>query len=79
MTKIKIKIEKGIAIPTPSGRGAPKYPWHEMEIGDSFFLKKDVVPMSRMYSHISQANKRYAPKKFTLRKLENGVRIWRTK
>ena len=76
-----IKIDKGIPMPKESfgrPRGTCIYPWNEMEIGDSFFLENpprqkngQIVPMC------SAPNKRYAPKRFALRKDGTGVRIWR--
>ncbi len=70
----KVKIDKGI--PVPEARGMMRrYPWSEMEIDDSFLLKSDVKSNS---SHVSLANKRYAPKRFTSRRLSDGSRrIWR--
>ena len=67
------KIEKGIEIPE-SGSGVPKYPWKEMEVGDSFFVKN--VPYNTLHSSTSYAGSRYHMK-FSARKVEGGYRIWR--
>lgn len=66
------KIEKGIQIPS---LGRPViYPFHEMEINDSFF-----APM-RSYGSVKTSASNYARKhavKFSLRKVDGGVRVWR--
>jgi hypothetical protein len=43
------------------------YPWHQLEIGDSFIA---AVDSRRRLS--SNANQRYAPKRFTQQIVENG-------
>ena len=64
-----IEIEDGIPIPPAEGR-ASKYPWDEINIGQSFLIpgrqKKLIVP------------KRLKPRKFTQRVDETGLRVWRT-
>lgn len=64
----EIKIEKDI--PIPKNRRKQKYPWHDMEVGDSFLIQRNTLSMGAV-------NDRYSPKKFIARKVENGVRIWR--
>ena len=67
-----IAITKGL--PTPRGRRA-KYPFRDMEIGDSFF-----APGSSVIG-IHGCARRHRPMKFTCRSMvENGVagiRVWR--
>jgi hypothetical protein len=65
-------IEKGVPIPLPKKAG--KYPWRTMEVGDSFFVAN--VGHKDFATNASQARKRTGFK-FTLRKVEGGVRIWR--
>ena len=62
-----IKIDKGIAIPNKRN----KYPWDTIEIGDSFFTLANV----RMLTHIR--SKVYGHK-YSVRKENNGFRVWRT-
>lgn len=73
------KIEKNVPMPNGTGKGWTKYPWHEMAVGDSFLIEKPTLTklgFPRVYAGIS--NVRYAPKKFTQRKQEDGsLRIWR--
>lgn len=72
-------IEKNI--PIPSGTGITgrraKYPFGEMEVGDSLFI--DNEPRGSQ-SGASMASKQHGArygKKFTSRTEGNGVRIWR--
>ena len=62
-----IKIDKNVPIPLR----AKKYPWHELNIGDSF-----AVPIT-LKSAIYQSNKLYKPKKFICRQEDNHWRVWR--
>lgn len=70
-----IKIEKGIPAPGHKSHGALKYPWHEMEKGDSFVFPEG----SRFgYEAARTASKRYAPKKFVTRiQPDKNFRCWR--
>lgn len=68
-----ISITKGL--PTPH-RGRAKYPFRDMEVGDSFF-----APHASVIG-LHGCARRHRPKRFTCRSLvENGVagvRVWRT-
>lgn len=68
-----INIDKGVPIPTDL-RGRPKkYPWREMDVGDSFVGGVAARSLTtRMGKSTGQ--------KFTSRKIgENEFRIWRVK
>ena len=75
----RIKVENNVPIPQPNTKQS-KYPWNKMEVGDCFIVKGK-------YSHKKQVNiastangwaKRNNPNaKFTVRKDEKGIRIWR--
>ena len=69
------EIEKGIEIPEARA-GKRTYPWQEMEIGDSFFVKGGTY--DQLNSATSYAGSR-RNKKFVVRVVPEGVRIWRTK
>ena len=72
-TKAKIiKIEKDIQVPH---RRKNKYPWLEMEAGDSFFVEADHAEGARAATYY--ASKKYQ-RTFTCRKVDGGIRIWRT-
>lgn len=73
-------IEKCIPIP-PQGRspGPPsKYPWAQMEVGDSFFVPgappKGVA--KQLKSAASQQATRHG-RRYATRLVEGGVRVWR--
>ena len=65
-------IDKNIPIP----KRRTKWPFADMEVGDSFFAPGFAS------DEFSGRTKHYAPKKFTVRTvIENGVRgvrVWRT-
>ena len=81
-----LKIEKNIPIPSREyGRnGSPKtkYPFREMEIGDSFYVsaigKGETQAISRnILNSASSYNKKHKRKKFTTRIVAGGIRCWR--
>jgi hypothetical protein len=76
------KIEKKVVIPEVHSK--VKYPWSEMNVGDSVFiaaeieenlynLKRVVGPAARYYG--DKTGKKF---KTLLDRDENGVRVWRT-
>lgn len=65
------KIEKGV--PAPEGKES-KYPFRAMEVGDSFFVPGGNG--NRVSSSATMAGKRTA-RKFMLRCVDGGVRVWR--
>jgi len=69
------KIENNIPQPEPHLGTKAKYPFTTMEVGQSVFIdggKHDSNPAiaAKMYAKRSG-------KKFTIRKIDNGVRVWR--
>lgn len=68
------EIEKGIESP----KSVRKYPFLEMNIGDSFFVpcedrgKRHAVRAAATYYNIAHGCK------FTCRAVEGGIRVWRT-
>lgn len=66
-----IPIDKNMPIPPRAQR---KYPWGEMEIGDSFFVKGRNV--KDFHAQIYMAGRRFK-RKFALRKTDEGIRVWR--
>ena len=72
----KFKIEKGIPLP----KQRIKYPLNELGVGDSFFVASCNFK-STEYSSITSAANYHASKtgkKFTIRSVDGGVRVWRT-
>jgi hypothetical protein len=70
-----IKIEKGVPVPEGLGRRKTKYPWADMEVGDSFW-----APGARE-NVLQTLFKRQAPRKFVYAAERHddveGVRVWR--
>jgi hypothetical protein len=72
---MEYKIEKGI--PRVSKQGVPrKYPWREMDVGDSFFVG------NRSIQHMSSCAGTAAKSigggvKFSTGKENGGTRVWR--
>ena len=80
-------IEKGI--PAPVRGSATNFPLTQMEIGDSFLVPVDFADQSpeavtlakRKVASLAAARQgvtKTTGSKFAVRRLENGVRVWRT-
>jgi len=75
-----VKIdEERIPIPPPATgpkRGkAFKYPFHQLEVGESFFVEN--LQSRNLGGSVTYASK-VLGRKFTTRTMEGGVRVWRT-
>jgi hypothetical protein len=76
-----IKVDKGIPIPEvksqPRSRKprATKYPWHLMEVGDSFLIENT---KASIYSQVSEASKRNG-RRYITKLTTKGIRVWRIK
>ena len=68
-----MQIEKNIPLPGDKLPHA-KYPWDEMEVGDSFFANAE--PSSLRSCARYQAGKK--GHRYTIRKEGEGTRVWRT-
>lgn len=64
-----IRIDRGIPIPM---RQNARYPFREMRVGDSILLTGNSAGLTGQWA-------RSTGWKFTTRKVEGGVRVWRTK
>lgn len=72
-----IKIESGIAIPVGAGRrGVTKYPFRDMNVGDSFFVATD-NPKKTGNVIASCARPILGKGNFAIHSVEGGVRVWR--
>jgi hypothetical protein len=73
-----IAIEKAVPLPQQHRpTRSSKYPFADMEPGDSF-LATD-VKATTMYSSVARYVRSCGnTKKFTVRSVEGGVRVWRT-
>jgi hypothetical protein len=75
MTSSEIKIDKNVPMPQEAARA--KYPWKQMEIGDSFFVPAN-GKSTRYRRNCLQSNAHgQVPRKFAVRLEEGGVRVWR--
>jgi hypothetical protein len=84
------KVEKNIEMPNPIWGGvvSHKYPFNDMEVGDSFAVKVDPTTKlnykqvaCRCTSAIQQQKKRNPTTDYAIRTLkdEKSIRVWRTK
>lgn len=73
-------VEGGVEMP-PDRRGPKgpwKYPWDDMRVGDSFFVRLRDAP-SGGGSNVAQLGNRVRPGlRFASRKVRGGYRIFRT-
>lgn len=69
------KIESGVPMPERVIR--KKYPYEQLEVGQSFFVpcKKDAAKMKQI--SIGSTAARHKPKRFTVSVVKDGVRCWR--
>lgn len=74
-----MKIEKGIPIPMGAGRKGPpiKYPWPDMEVGDSVFFDGEPKGADAKQGTAARLWGNNHGRKFAARKEGNGVRVWR--
>lgn len=78
-----MKVEKNIPLPPlPKRAGRPAlYPFAEMGAQTSFLVKaceKMPKPYESLKASVSIANKKFAPKRFEIRREFEGARIFRT-
>lgn len=75
------KIEKNIEMPSKisSRKGTTKYPFAEMEIGDSFIIDPSLKSKTQLSSTANDWAKRNGlTKRFSVRAISNGdYRLWR--
>ena len=81
----EFKIEKDVELPRSRlGRHNQKYPFEDMEVGDSFFAPANGLERGVLGSRINNAARPFGKRhdmKFTVRIVEEkqgeGVRVWR--
>jgi len=72
-------IEKGIPVPASTSGRPTIYPLGNMDVGDSFSIPLPEGKKHRdLQSSVSRAAKAREGKTFSSRKVEGGVRVWRT-
>lgn len=74
-------IEKGVKM--PESRGSTRYPFREMEIGDSFFVPtdepSDIVRIRSAASHMKRQHGLVFACRAVCENGKAGIRVWRTK
>lgn len=71
----KINIDKNIPTPQKGIRdGKPKYPFRELEVGDSFYVDK---PANKFSGSVTWARMKFPDRKFITRSEGNGTRVFR--
>jgi hypothetical protein len=74
----QFKIEKNIPCPLAKNKHSKyaNYPFPDLDIGDSFFAP---YPPAQLTSAAQWWVKKFAgERKFTVRKIDGGCRVWRT-
>lgn len=74
--RMAIRIERGIPAPNGINRNNEKYPFSELEPGDSFFAPHRDYNSKRVQQAAYAAASRLGIKVAT-RTMEDGVRVWR--
>lgn len=70
-----VTIQSGVPIPAHNGIGRFKYPWDQLEIGESMFIAG--ATMSKTSGSFQYASMKLG-RKFARRSENGGVRVWRT-
>lgn len=80
MSDYQYSVDKGVPLPNPRVRGGKliKYPWDELQVGDSFFVPTGSVKnIQVMRSNCHQRSQR-SKHRYIVREVTGGYRIWRT-
>lgn len=83
MSGAAIQIEKGVPVPTLNAVRR-RYPFAQMEVGDSFLVRADGQKARRArYGTVKKCayvftERHGAGRVFTVRQVDDGVRVWRT-
>jgi len=74
-------IDKNIPITASEGSRGRTYPFHDMEVGDSFFTTRVRAGKARAsaYQHGKLHSMKFVSRQQTSKEGEVGVRIWRVK
>lgn len=72
------RVETGVPLPSP-GQGRKKYPWTKLELMQSFVVECGEWEIESLMNSLTscRANAQRGGKKFALRRVEGGVRVWR--
>ena len=71
-----IEIRKGVPMPAPTS----KYPWDEMEVGDSFVVPaKTTREKNSVRTAVYNRNRSHPAKTYKTRIVPGGTGVWRVK
>lgn len=72
-------VEKNIQMPNGGRLGRKsKYPFAEMEVGDSFFIPGSGEDVRLRVANAAMVHGKRNGKTFTSRKVDGGFRLWRS-
>lgn len=76
------QIEKNVPVPHRNGgRGNPRFPFHDLAVGDSFHVPWGGEDKLKLRSVLSNAvaawHLRNSPKRLQTQKDDTGIRVWR--
>ena len=71
-----VTVEKNIDMPVMRVT-ASKYPYDEMEVGDSFMVTSERVSMINTMCGVNKKKGVELGMKFIAKRVEGGVRVWR--
>lgn len=72
-----LKIEKGVPL-APAKRNGARYPWADMEIGDSILVPYDGREIAQVGANVSSAAASGLGRgKYRTARESNGIRVWR--
>lgn len=70
-----LPVEKGIPMPEMKSHSSRrKYPWYEMEVGDSFAFPEGTTMAKALTTASSQSKN---GREFKSRRVDGGIRCWR--
>jgi hypothetical protein len=73
---VTFKITKAKDLPPPQKR--TKYPWDQLEVGDSFFVPCAPEKMPVLATSLTASgNRRVKDYRITTRREKDGIRVWR--
>ena len=80
---MKFKIDKDVPLPAGNYRAA-RFPFDELELHDSFFVPTAEmsgvkIPLQSIRGSARSFCKSSPDKDFTVRRVKDGFRVWRTK
>ena len=71
-------IEKNVPVPALVSLGPKKYPFSDMDVGDSFFWKYEKGKAKKSIRNAAYMHGKRYGKTFVSRSEPSGVRVWRT-